>query len=133
MSSRAVAVPLRPFTVAALGLVALVGAAGCGDDGEDHEPLSVAVSDGIDLVATEMSYDPDEVVVLAGTVDITLRNEGTILHDLRVAEEPFILEANAGEVDTKQVKLEPGFYELYCSLPGHREAGMEGVLEVREA
>jgi uncharacterized cupredoxin-like copper-binding protein len=29
------------------------------------------------------------------------------------------------------VKLVPGRYELYCSLPGHRAAGMWAVLAVR--
>jgi len=120
-----------PVAAVALALApALVAACG-GDDDEELPALDAETSPRLEVSATEMAYDPDEVAVAAGTVEIVMHNDGTILHDLRIADQPFIVEARAGETGTAQVALEAGSYEFYCSLPGHREAGMEGVLEVR--
>ena len=110
----------------------LVALTGCSSSGESAQGLpGVAVSPGIDVVATEMSYDPSSIVVDAGEVPVRIVNEGTVVHDLRIEGLPFLLEAQPGATETSVVDLEPGTYEFYCSIPGHREAGMEGVLEVR--
>lgn len=43
----------------------------------------------------------------------------------------------AGEVVTKggtstaSATLKPGTYAFYCTVPGHRQAGMEGTLRVK--
>ncbi len=120
---------LRTAVVLVMGLAAL---AGCSSSGESAQGLpGVAVSPGIDVVATEMAYDPSNIVVEAGEVPVRMVNEGTVIHDLRIEGLPFLLEAEPGATETATVDLEPGTYQFYCSIPGHREAGMEGVLEVR--
>ena len=67
----------------------------------------------------------------AGSVEVVLHNDGAVRHDLSIGQEPFIIEAAPGQTATGTVTLEQGSYELYCSLPGHRDGGMVGVLEVR--
>ena len=118
-------------SVALAGVFLAATACGGGDDEDDATPLDVPTSPALEVVGTEMAFTPSEIAVEAGEVTVTLRNEGAILHDLRIGTEPFIVEAKAGETVTRTLHLDPGRYELYCSLPGHSEGGMVGELEVR--
>jgi uncharacterized cupredoxin-like copper-binding protein len=36
-----------------------------------------------------------------------------------------------GGSKTLSLNLKPGTYKFYCSVPGHRQAGMEGTLVVK--
>lgn len=79
-----------------------------------------------------LSFTPNEIRVKAGdTVRVTFKNTvGT--HDWTLdefsAKTPLI---NAGEESTVEfVADQAGTYEFYCSVPGHREAGMKGTLIV---
>lgn len=84
------------------------------------------------LDAREMAYEPERIAVAAGVVPVVLRNVGVVRHDLRVEGRPqLLLEADAGRTGTTTWQLPKGRYEIYCSIPGHRPAGMEGILEVR--
>ena len=86
----------------------------------------------LELTATEMRYSPSRIAVAAGDVPVVLRNEGLVIHDLRIEDKPtFLLEAGPGKTATAAWSLPKGRYQIYCSLPGHRSGGMEGVLEVR--
>ena len=114
-----------------LALVILAG--GCGDDspGADLPAVEGPVSPRIEVTAHEMGFAPDAIAVEAGAVEVVLHNDGSILHDLRIEDQPFVIEAGAGQTATSNITLESGRYQLFCSIPGHRDAGMTGVLEVR--
>jgi plastocyanin len=124
--------PLTRLAGVALVAAAALLASGCGGDDDDAlPPVDGPTSPGLEVVATEMAFTPDAVAVEAGDVEVVLTNDGSILHDLRIEDQPFILEAVADETVSGEVALESGSYAFFCSIPGHREAGMEGVLEVR--
>jgi plastocyanin len=103
-----------------------------GADGHDDENSPVA--DGarrIEVTADDFAFDPDEITAEAGEdLAIVLTSED-ILHDLTIDELDAHVVANRGEAAEGGVRAEePGTYTFYCSVPGHRNAGMEGTLTV---
>jgi nitrite reductase (NO-forming) len=97
------------------------------------EPLEAAAPDDADLtvVADDMFFDPGRLEVEAGEPTVLhLRNDGGSVHDL-------VLDSGweSGEVQPGQavtVTLEPltSSTTAWCSVPGHRDAGMELELVV---
>jgi len=104
-----------------------------GDMGDDHDESSEVADDArrIEVTATSFEFDPDEIRVDAGeSIAIVLTSED-ILHDLTIDELDAHVAADPGEtVEGGLVAEEPGRYTYYCTVPGHREAGMEGTLVV---
>ena len=82
---------------------------------------------------TEFKIALPKVAVHAGQVTFDVQNDGKIPHDLVVqgngvdAKTPLL---DAGQSKTLSVDLKPGTYDLYCSVPGHKEAGMDVKLTV---
>ena len=81
----------------------------------------------------ELAFDTDALDASAGEVTITLDNPAALEHDVaierdgeEIAKSDLVTEGTT-EVTTE---LEPGEYVFYCSVPGHREGGMEGTLTV---
>lgn len=78
-------------------------------------------------------YEPTVVVLGPGeAVTIELRNPDTRPHALTVNELSVRMEAGPGE--TVRLPLdapETGSFVMYCSLPGHRQAGHRGRLDIR--
>jgi plastocyanin len=80
----------------------------------------------------DIAFNPTELRIPANTdVTITLPNNGVAVHNFNVDE----LGVSSGDVPggqtgTVTINAEPGTYEYYCSVPGHREAGMIGTLIV---
>ena len=82
---------------------------------------------------TEFKIALPKAAVHAGQVTFDVQNDGKIPHDLVVQgngvdEKTPLLDA--GQSKTLSVDLKPGTYDLYCSVPGHKEAGMDVKLTV---
>jgi nitrite reductase (NO-forming) len=86
----------------------------------------------ITVVAVDIAFEQEEITIPANTdVTITLTNEGMLEHDLVVDELDFIVGPLAGgESASETLNAPAGEYEYYCSIPGHKEAGMVGTLIV---
>lgn len=69
----------------------------------------------------------------AGTYTFVVHNDGKFPHDLVVkgsgANEKTPL-LDAGQSKSLKVDLKPGTYDLYCSVPGHKQLGMDVKLTV---
>ena len=114
--------------VAALALAACGGGNGSTGTGGDSAGETVEVT-GTDALA----FQPEQLTASAGEVTFELTSEATVKHTLAIeginSSEP-IVEAEAGQTATGTASLEAGTYTVFCDVPGHREAGMEGTLEV---
>ena len=81
----------------------------------------------------QLSYDTKTLSAKAGSVTITMTDSSPVEHNVTIAQGSTILGATptfTGSSKTLALKLKPGTYEFYCSVPGHRQAGMEGTLAV---
>ncbi len=83
----------------------------------------------------ELAYTTTEATAKAGKVTIDFNNPQSLTHDVAVEDEKGETVGKtdliAGEETSTTVDLKPGTYTFYCSVPGHREAGMEGTLTVK--
>lgn len=111
----------------AVGLIAVV-ATGDGDD-------AAAGSGGaqtVDVTLTEFSVDPATIEVAPGTeVIVNVTNEGAMAHDLKVNGEDGteMLEPGAS-VEGVSLGTITETTQAWCTVPGHRDAGMEMTINV---
>jgi len=80
-----------------------------------------------------LSYSTKQLSAKAGIVSITMSNMSPLEHNVTIAQGTTVLGATptfTGGTRTLTLKLKPGKYTFYCSVPGHRQAGMEGTLSV---
>ncbi len=133
----------------ALALSAL--ACGDGSTEADDAPTPVAPNDGVLTVrAFEWGFEPQAIALRrGGQVRIVLVNEGEILHNLKVEDlAADVIEARStgplsGDEDELFVGAEQddegtlvfvprasGSFTFYCTIRGHRELGMEGIITV---
>lgn len=130
-----------------LGLALVASAsmlAGCGKSGE------------VEMVLRDMSFSKKEITFKQGeTSRLTLNNRDKVVHDFNVdiipvdvialtinpesshehssEREPDLhVSVEAGEKGWVEfIPLEAGTYTFYCTVDGHRMAGMEGTLIIK--
>jgi uncharacterized cupredoxin-like copper-binding protein len=147
---------MKPLMIILMFLAAALVA--CNGAEEAAEPL-VDEHQEVIVEAVDLGFTPATVEVAAGQpIKLTLQNTGALEHDFSVMEiEVADVHEEAGEHDegdehtmTVDPKLHvaaaagtagtveftanhAGTYEFFCSVPGHKEAGMVGRLIVVES
>lgn len=82
----------------------------------------------------ELRFDKRSLEARAGQVEIVMSNPSSLSHNVSVEGDGIDEEGKTvskGGTSTVRAKLRPGRYTFYCSVPGHRQGGMEGTLIVR--
>jgi len=106
------------------------------DEEEGHGGEEAAKSGSTLKLAADPSaiaYDTTSLSAKAGEVTIEFSNPAPLEHDVAILEDGEEIAASelVAEADTSvSVELEPGSYTFFCTVPGHAEAGMEGILTV---
>ena len=84
--------------------------------------------------STQIAFTTKALSSKPGQVTIDFDNPSQIGHDVAIAKgsqelakSPVITDSTA----SVSAELAPGKYVFFCTVPGHREAGMEGTLTVK--
>ena len=92
-----------------------------------------ATSDEFTVESHDIFFQPTELEIPANQdVKILLPNLGVSSHDFSIDALGINQPIAPGETAEVTINAAPGTYEYYCSVPGHKEAGMVGTLVVRE-
>jgi plastocyanin len=82
----------------------------------------------------QLKFTTSTLTAKAGNVTINFANSSSVEHNLTIESGGKVAGATPtfqGGSKPLSVTLKPGSYKFYCSVPGHRMAGMEGTLTVQ--
>jgi plastocyanin len=82
----------------------------------------------------QLKYNKSSLTAKAGKVSIDFTNMSPLGHNVTIESSSHkilgALPTFQGGSKTLTLDLKPGTYKFFCSVPGHRMAGMEGTLTV---
>jgi plastocyanin len=82
----------------------------------------------------QLKYSTTSLSAKAGQVSIDFTNMAPLSHNVTVASSSGAVVGATptfqGATKTLSLTLKAGTYKFYCTVPGHRMAGMEGTLTV---
>ena len=129
-----------PLVLVLAAFVLALSACGGGSSSSSTTPATTGGGGGGGGSTVQISADPSgalkyeqtDVSATAGSITIDFTNMSSLPHDVTI-------EGNGASGATDQitdsttsttVDLDPGTYTFFCSVDGHRAAGMEGTLTV---
>ena len=123
-------------SVVLLSLIYVILVSGLGDGTAGSSPSPSGNAGGGEILGTievrafDIGFEPATVdVAVPGRYLVTFANDGAVLHDLTFADGT-VLQADAGQTATAEVIVPEGGMTFLCSVPGHADAGMTGVVTV---
>jgi plastocyanin len=124
------------FTAAVLGLAACGGGNEAATTGGGATTAGGGGGETLQLAADPsgaLKFDKTSLEATAGNVTIDFTNDSSLPHDVKL-EGPGVdgegTDTITGSSTSVTLDLEAGEYTFYCSVDGHRAAGMEGKLVV---
>jgi plastocyanin len=139
--------------VLVVAALAVVGLAACGGGSNDNSTTAASTptsttgagggagAGGGSTVAistpggSTLAYEQKSVSAKAGSVTVNFDNKEALSHDVAIADSSGKVLGQTDLVSSgtayATVNLQPGTYTFYCTVPGHRDAGMEGTLTVK--
>ncbi len=83
----------------------------------------------------QLEYNTKSLSAKAGKVSVDFTNSSSLPHNVTIesssGEKVGATPTFSGGSKSLSVNLKPGTYKFFCSVPGHRQAGMEGTLTVK--
>jgi plastocyanin len=95
-------------------------------------PTGSAAITTVTIEAREFGFSPAAVTIPAsGATRIVVKDAGRIVHNFTIdALGVQVVMSPGGSGEVTLVDLTPGTYQFYCSVSGHKEAGMVGTITV---
>lgn len=127
---------LIALVAAGVGVVLLVAACGSGGSPASNSPTVTGSAAGTKITATEKEYSItlSATAFTPGVYTFVVENHGTTTHNLNIAgpgvagqTSPTVQPGGTGQVT---VTLQKGTYELWCSIDGHKDLGMDVMIQV---
>ncbi|HEY5943050.1 MAG TPA: cupredoxin domain-containing protein [Solirubrobacterales bacterium] len=109
-----------------------------GNEGEKEAEGGTAGAATVDFEADPsgaLAYTADTATAKAGEATVNFTNSSPVPHDVAIedkgGETIAETEVLAEGSDSTTAELKPGEYTFFCTVPGHRQGGMEGTLTVK--
>jgi plastocyanin len=83
----------------------------------------------------QLAYNTKALSAKAGNVSVDFTNSSSLPHNVTIesssGQKVGATPTFSGGSKSLSVNLKAGTYKFFCSVPGHRQAGMEGTLTVK--
>jgi plastocyanin len=126
----------QPTAIAGIGVVALLailylmvfqptlGAASA------VTPVGSTSGPSLTVVAQNVAFSTSALQAPAGRVTVTLQNHDGFPHDFTIDALGVKVVTSGNQTSSGTFQATPGTYQFYCSVPGHKAAGMVGTLTI---